>query len=78
MGNTEKVRRGSDEGVCLHVFLELNGPRHFAAAIIGARDRAKLNEDRAEVRFDPNVASDLISERYIEVLGHKLGVGADV
>jgi hypothetical protein len=37
-----------------------------------------LNEDRAKVRFDPNVASDLISERYIEVLGHKLGVGADV
>jgi hypothetical protein len=29
------------------------------------------------LRFDVNVADDLIRERYIEFLGHKLGDGAD-
>jgi hypothetical protein len=76
--HTEFGMRDSDEDVCLHVFLELNGPRYFVAAIIGARDRAKLNKDRAQVRLDAIVASDLICVRYIEVLGHKLGLGADV
>jgi hypothetical protein len=78
LDNTEFVRRGSDKGVCLHVFLELNGPRDLVAAIIGPRDRAELNEDRAQARFDANVAGDLICERYIEVLGHQLGLDADV
>jgi hypothetical protein len=29
------------------------------------------------LRFDVNVADDLIRERYIEFLGYKLGDGAD-
>jgi hypothetical protein len=38
LDNTEFVRRGSDNGVCLHVFLELNDPRDLVAAIIGSRE----------------------------------------